>query len=90
MLYFMFETPVKIKKQCDELYLKRDIDNKIRRNELYETLIEGPRQDFENAYNAYIETYKNSSVHDKVSLKYPEIPMYYNIYTKEFMDIISK
>lgn len=89
-MYFIFDTPVKLKKACDELYLKKDLEKNIRRNELYEALIERPRQEFENAYETYVETYKSSSIHDRVNMKYPEKPLYYNIYTKEIMDIISK
>lgn len=84
---FLFDTTSKIKAHCDELHAvqsKKEEDN-IKLTDLYNTIIEGPRRDYDMLYEQHVENSKDMNIHDRVILKYPELPKYYNIYTKEYI-----
>ena len=86
---FLFDTPEKIKSFCDNTYNQQTQknENNIKLKDLYYNMVEGPRQEYNMLYEQYLEDYKNTNnLYDKMALKYPELPKYYNLYTYTDME----
>lgn len=81
---FLFDTPQKIYANCKDIYDKQiEIkENNIKLKDLYYKYIEGPREQYNQLYEEYLENIVNTTnLYEKMNFKYPERPIYYNRYT---------